>query len=119
MIHVLRNGCIYSKLKKTSYDNTCEKCVVDSAFCGESHAFVRKSSQDCLSDGSNFKEMTILRQATSIRQSLEYGICALQTTFVRLKDPLTHEESRERKLILLMIALLFSLRADFVCKNQI
>ena len=54
-----------------------------------------------------------------MRQSVEWGMRAIQSSFPRLKDRFTYEENGERKLILKMIILLYNLRARKVGINQI
>ena len=59
------------------------------------------------------------REATSMRQSSEWGMRALQSSFPRLKDRMIYEEMGERKIILKMMVLLFNLRSRRVGINQI
>jgi hypothetical protein len=59
------------------------------------------------------------RQVTSLRQSAEWGMRALQAGFPRLKDRLVYEETDERKCIMYSIVLLFNLRSRIVGMNQI
>ena len=48
------------------------------------------------------------QDATSMRQSAEWGMRALQSSFPRLKDRFVYEEQGERKVMLRMILLLES-----------
>ena len=64
-------------------------------------------------------EAAVNREATAMRQSAEWGMRALQSSFPRLKDRITYEETGERKIILKMMVLLFNLRSRRVGINQI
>ena len=59
------------------------------------------------------------QDATSMRQSAEWGMRALQSSFPRLKDRFVYEEQGERKVMLRMILLLYNIRARKVGINQI
>ena len=110
-------GNIYKKLE-CIYTNTGGKCTVDSAFSKKNYAFLIKSSQtDPILD--DFHDYEINDQATSMRQSAEWGTRALQASFPRLKDRLVFEEYGERKLIFKLFFLLYNLRARRVGINQI
>ena len=54
-----------------------------------------------------------------MRQSSEWGMRALQSSFPRLKDRMIYEETGERKIIMKMMILLFNLRSRQVGINQI
>ena len=54
-----------------------------------------------------------------MRQSAEWGMRAIQSSFPRLKDRLIFEEYGERKIILKSMILLYNLRARLVGINQI
>jgi hypothetical protein len=53
-----------------------------------------------------------------MRQSVEWGMRAIQSSFPRLKDRFVYEENGERKLMLKMMILLYNLRARKVGINQ-
>ena len=59
------------------------------------------------------------RQATSIRQSSEWGMRALQSSFPRMCDRLVFEQKGERRIALKMMIYLYNLRARMVGINQI
>ena len=111
-------GEIYEKLESV-YDTECKgKCTVDSAFCRKTNPFLIKSSQsDPISDDPN--DLVINREATSMRQSAEWGMRGFQASFPRLKDKMKYEEGGERKKILKLSFLLYNLRARRVGINQI
>ena len=54
-----------------------------------------------------------------MRQSAEWGMRAIQSSFPRLKDTFVYEETGERPILMKMICLLYNLRAHFVEINQI
>ena len=108
-------GKIYKKLE-TIYNENGGKCVVDSAFAQSRFNFLIKSSQ---TDPIDIPQALLNREATSLRQSAEWGMRALQSSFPRLKDRLIYEETGERKIILKMLVLLFNVRSRRVGINQI
>ena len=112
-------GGVYRKLE-TIFNACGGRCVVDSAFAKGQFPFLIKSSQDYLgqSDGDPVV-LTRLRYATSMRQTSEWGMRALQGAFPRLKDRASYEENGGRKVILLTIVLLFHIRTRLVRLNQI
>ena len=112
-------GNIYEKLRDV-YENTGTggKCTVDSAFSQKRHQFLIKSSQaDPLSNDP--AALAVNREATSMRQSAEWGMRAIQASFPRLEDCLTYEEFGEQSLIMKSMLLLYNLRARKVGINQI
>ena len=64
-------------------------------------------------------EREIAREATAARQSAEWGMRALQSSFPRLRDRLMYESRGERRLILLSIVYLFNYRTANVGLNQL
>ena len=69
---------------------------------------------------SNFIDYYIVNyEATSMRQSAEWGMRAFQSSFPRVKDTLRFEEKGERKLIWRSLILLYNLRVKHVGINQI
>ncbi len=63
--------------------------------------------------------MTVGTQATSLRQSAEWGMRALKSSFPRLRDRMIFETRGDRKVILYTMVLLYNLRARLVGINQI
>mgnify|MGYP003840563507 CR=1 FL=1 len=108
-------GNIYNQLQKV-YDETGGTCTVDSAFSRKKCDFLIKSSQS-LPDTA--EGITVNTDATSMRQSAEWGMRSFQSSFPRIKDRLVYEENGERKLILQMLVLLFNYRANKVGISQI
>ena len=54
-----------------------------------------------------------------MRQSAEWGMQAIQSSFPRLKDRFIYEEFGEQKIILKMMILLYNVRARLVGISQI
>ena len=54
-----------------------------------------------------------------MRQSAEWGVGAVQSSFPRLKDTMLYEERGERRYIFSSLFLLYNLRARLVGINQI
>ena len=111
-------GSVYKKLQAV-YERSGGKCTVDSAFnCKKYGKFLIKSSQsDPWSDDIN--DYIVNTEATSMRQSAEWGMRMLQSSFPRLKDRFIYEEHGERLLVLKMCVLVYNLRARRVGINQI
>jgi hypothetical protein len=118
-------GKLYDKLEQV-FNETGLKFVIDSAFCTINIPFLIKSSQDDLTAGDEMltlddqlADIAKRREATSMRQSAEWGMRAVQSSFPRIKDTLPYEEYGERKRIMTSLLLLFNLRARLVGINQI
>jgi len=118
-------GDIYDKLEAV-YNRTGLKFVIDSAFSTINHNFLIKSSQDDLTADWQYEsiedqiaDIAIKREATSMRQSAEWGMRALQSSFPRLKDTMTYEEPGERRIMFYCFFHLFNLRSRLVGINQI
>ena len=109
-------GGVYFKLQKI-YEETGGKVVVDSAFKLASNPYVIKSSQT-LPAGDRLA-ILIARDATSLRQSAEWGMRQFQASFPRTKDPIQYELNGERRIILRLIIYLFNFRTRVVGCNQI
>lgn len=118
-------GLLYDKLEKV-YNETGLKFVIDSAFSSSDCEYLIKSSQDYLTADAGLNDMdeimadlAIKREATSMRQSAEWGMGTVQASFPRLKDTFTYEEYGERKITLTCLFLLYNCRARLVGINQI
>jgi hypothetical protein len=72
------------------------------------------SAQDDVSIAAKPEKLLRLRQATSVRQSAEWGMRVFQRSFPRLKNAMSYEERGERRLILESTILLSSFRAHQV-----
>jgi hypothetical protein len=66
------------------YEKNGGRCCMDSAFASLGNPSVIKSSEN-VCNASNPKEMLEMIQATSVRQSAEWGMRALQSSFPRIK----------------------------------
>ena len=114
-------GNIYPKLERV-YDAVGGRCAVDSAFSFQRYPFLVKSGQQHPVTNSRrefSRQLQINKEATAMRQSAEWGMRAIQSSFPRLKDRFTYEENGERKLMLKMMILLYNLRSRKVGINQI
>jgi len=103
---------VYDKLGRV-YPCCGGKCTVDSAFSRKNHPYLIKSSQEFAAN------VQWNAEATSMRQSAEWGMRALQASFPRLMDRFIYEEYGKRRVMFKMIQLLFNLRARRVGINQI
>ena len=104
--------------------STGAKCCVDSVFNNVSRDYLYKSCQDLLGSSAPTRRERILdlqkkREATSARQTAEWGMLTLQASFPRLKDRFVYEERGERRIVLKMMVLLYNMRARMVGINQI
>jgi hypothetical protein len=101
------------------------KCTVDSAFNGKMNAaYLLKSSQnDLVAANGTSEQMSLeIRQklaCTSMRQSAEWGMRGMRSSFPRLNDKIRFEEAGERKIDMKLMVLLFNLRSRLVGINQI
>ena len=110
-------GDIYDKLEMV-YQRDGGQCTVDSAFGNVNREFLIKSSQDLIHIRS-YRARNIAREATSMRQSAEWGMRAFQSSMPRIKDRMKFEERGERKVTLTVMILLYNLRARLVGLNQL
>jgi DDE superfamily endonuclease len=110
-------GSIYDKLESV-YDRDGAQCTVDSAFGNITRVFLIKSSQELIHI-DNHVDRQIARDATSMRQSAEWGMHAFQSSMPRIKDRMVFEERGERKVTLCLMILLYNLRANLVGINQL
>ena len=111
-------GGVYRKLKSV-FEKCGGKCVVDSAFSRARYPFLIKSSQDSLHITDDFSDIVERQQATGLRQSSEWGMRAFKGAFPRKKDRFPYEERGERKVMLIVLVLLFNLRTRLVGINQL
>ena len=65
------------------------------------------------------EEILVTREATSMRQSAEWGMRAFQASFPCLKDRIVFENKGQRKLMVKLTLLLYNLRARRIGINQI
>ena len=116
-------GKIYDKLENV-YRTTGGMCCVDSAFGSVNRKYLYKSCQDQLGSNAPTRRLRKLdlqkkRQATSARQTAEWGMLTMQASFPRVKDRFVYEERGERRIVLKMFVLLYNMRARMVGINQI
>ena len=116
-------GGIYDKLEKL-YNATGAVTCVDSAFRMKNCPYIIKSSQEnFVGNGDNEEEVRLdirrKRQATSMRQSSEWGMRALQSSFPRLCDRMVFEQRGEQHTALKMMIYLYNFGARMVGINQI
>ena len=109
-------GYIYDNLDDM-YNRYGVKCCVDSAFFASKNDSLIQSAQTC--PVGNARTVRMFNEATSFRQTSEWGMRGLQGSFPRLKDRLVYEECGERLIIIKMIVMLFNLRSNRVGINQI
>lgn len=102
------------------------KSVIDSAFSSANIPFLIKLSQDFLTANNDFEggdvilqNLAVKRQATSTRQSSEWGMHVVQSSFPRLTDVIPYKEFGERRITLISLFLLFDCHARLVGINQI
>mmetsp|Transcript_26532 Transcript_26532/g.41156 ORF Transcript_26532/g.41156 Transcript_26532/m.41156 type:complete len:394 (-) Transcript_26532:56-1237(-) len=108
-------GGVYRKLNKL-YERYSIKCVIDSAFCTANNPCLIKSSQ---TDPTGAHELLTNNEATSLRQSSEWGMRIMQATNPKLKDRLPFNEFASRSDILTLAVYLFNFRTEHVGHNQI
>jgi len=114
---VAEYGNIYDKLELV-YDRDGAQCTVDSAFGNITREYLIKSSQELIHI-NNHHDRQIARDATSMRQSAEWGMRAFQSSLPRIKDRMVFEERGERKVTLSLMILLYNFRANLVGINQL
>ncbi len=103
---IAANCKVYDKLQLV-YDRTGGIAVVDSAFSKKRCPFMIKSGK--CKPGKMPMQSTIRRQATSLRQSAEWGMRAIQGSYPRLKDQLLFSEMTEnQKVVFHLITMLLS-----------
>lgn len=109
-------GGIYEKLESV-YQICRGKCTVDSAFARKNHPFLIKSGKKDVE--LNRIEREIRAEATSMRQSAEWGMRCFQASFPRIKDRIRWEEYGRRKTTMKLMILLYNYRTNMVGINQI
>ena len=110
-------GNIYDKLQYV-YERDGAKCTVDSAFGNVAREYLIKSSQELIHI-HDYMERQIAKDATSMRQSAEWGMRAFQSSMPRIKDRMKFEERGERLVTLSAMIYLYNFRARTVGINQL
>ncbi len=91
---------------------------MDSAFSKKRCPFLIKSGKR--KPGETLLQTTIWRQATSLRQSAEWGMRAIQGIFPRLKDKLLFSQTiADRNVFLHLIPMLLNFRTRRLGLSQI
>jgi hypothetical protein len=103
---------------------TAAKCCVDSTFKNVDRMYLYKSSQDLLASNAPMGKKRTLslqmkRQATLARQTVEWGMLVVQTSFQRLKDRFAYKERGQRRIVLKMFVLLYNMQLRMLGLNQI
>ena len=114
-------GGVYDKLEEVH--RACGGiCCVDSAFLANDVDYLLKSAQDT-TNAVTHKDFEVISQATSLRQSAEWGMRAIQASMPRLKDRFLYEQEekqdKERRIILELVPLLYNFRLEAVGLNQL
>ena len=91
---------------------------MDSAFAAVNNPAIIRSSED-LTRAHNAEEVLMLKEATSLRQSAEWGMRAIQGAFPRMTKTLNYEEYGTRKITLFTMVMLYNYRCHNVGLNQI
>ncbi|MFM6171140.1 MAG: hypothetical protein ACKPB4_03205, partial [Sphaerospermopsis kisseleviana] len=110
-------GNIYDKLQYV-YERDGAKCTVDSAFGNVAREYLIKSSQELIHI-HDYAERQVAKDATSMRQSAEWGMRAFQSSMPRIKDRMKFEERGERLVTLSAMIYLYNFRARTVGINQL
>ena len=90
------------------YQRDGGKCTADSAFGSVNREFLIKLSQE-LNNIQSYRARSIACDATSMRQSAEWGMRAFQSSMPHIKDRMKFEECGERKVTLTVMILLYKL----------
>ncbi len=90
---------IYTMLEDV-YNKLGYRCFVDSGFPGHDSEFFLSSQDNLVApNGLTGEEacraVCIQQEATSMRQSAEWGMLAFQSMFPRCKDKICHDENGE------------------------
>jgi hypothetical protein len=96
-------GDTYNKLESV-YLRDNAKCTVDSSCGNVSRDFLIKSLQELIHIEDR-RGRVIARNATTMRQSAEWGMRAFQSSMPRLKDWMKFETRGERRVTLTMTIL--------------
>lgn len=102
-------GHVYMKLRD-AYERINGQCAVDSEFYRAAHLFFNKRAHRSCTP----PELRIERDATSARQSTEWGMRALQGSFTRIKDIMVFEKRGESWFEILCTVYLFNFKMSLV-----
>ncbi len=106
------------------YKTTGGKSCIDLEFGNLERDYLLKSGQDLLGSSAPTRheqnlEHQLRRQATSARQTAEWGMLTMQASYPQIKDRFIYEERGEQRIVLKMFVLLYNMRARMVGINQI
>ena len=103
-------GNVYQVLQAT-YTRTGGRCCLDSAFAAANNDYLIRSSQN-VNTAKSALELAEMNQATSLRQTAEWGMRQVQGAFPRLTDKIKFERNGEHKIYLLLACLLYNMRLE-------
>ena len=99
------------------YESFGIKCTADSAFTGRKFDFIVKSGLLCRA--ATIEEACLMDEATSMRQSAEWGMKLYQAAYPRVKDRLKFHNPMRNYHLVLLTALITNYRTSKVGINQI
>jgi hypothetical protein len=121
-------GGIYTHLK-TTFDRTGAICCADSAFAAAGNDYMIRSAEDVTRAETELEVAQMKEARTSLRQASEWGMRAIQSAFLRLKETIKYESAGnddevedtklERRLVLKLMVLLYNFRLEKVGLNQL
>ena len=94
---------IYDKLGSL-YESFGIKCTADSAFTGRKFDFIIKTGLSCRA--ATLEEACLMDEATSMRQSAEWGMKLYQAAYPRIKDKIRFPHMVRNYQLLLLTALI-------------
>jgi hypothetical protein len=109
-------GHFYDKLELMFIAYHAKTCI-DSAFSLNQHKYLIKSGAE--ETAQDFEEHIILEEATSMRQTAEWGMNGFQLSFPRMRDRLRWVEFGECKVIISLVVHLYNIRSRLVGINEI
>jgi hypothetical protein len=110
-------GKIYNLLNET-YIRTKGQCCMDSAFSLTNNPAIIRSSDE-FTRAKTPKELLMNQDATALRQYAEWGMRAIQSSFPKMTAKMKYEERGTRKVILMVMVMLYNYRCNNVGLNQI
>ena len=105
---------LYEGMKEI-FSQTGGKVVVDSAFAMPDSEFLIKSGQ---LDPMEALPLLEQQQAIGVCQLSEWGMRMIQAQFPQIKDKIRFEEAGDRKVIFLLMVLLYNFQTDFIGINE-
>jgi len=99
-------GGIYDLIFQ-NYNRNHGQCIMDSAFASTTHEAIIKLVQNP-EVAADVAQMVIFCEATSLHQSAEWGMHAIQSSFPCLNEHILYEENGERLVIIHLATLLYN-----------